>query len=195
MARQYIQRLEEEGICCLSNFIPNAYCGSEFIEQVTTTLDGFGLETETRVSRTRKGKERKMKQRKNVQKIRYAFNKASKRSQKYKDYFDPGQETESRLLGLDDLVSRPWTSPFVTLLNPEQRSFRAPTTTLAAALEGSSYPGGGIPETYEETIEATLERAHGTSLKRASAGPEDHDVDRALKKVKISVAVGIDLAE
>ncbi|KAH6918332.1 hypothetical protein BKA70DRAFT_1246890 [Coprinopsis sp. MPI-PUGE-AT-0042] len=162
MARQYIQRLEEE----------------EFIEQVTTTLDGFGFETETRVSKARKGKERKAKQRKNVQKIRYAFNKASKRGQKYKDYFNPEQGTESRLLGLDDL-----------------RTFRVSTTTLAAVLQTPVDPLSDLPETYEQTLEATLEQASGANLKRASAGPEDEDMDRPMKKVKISVAAGIDLAE
>ena len=70
---------------------------------LTTTLDEFGMTIETRGNKT-KGKDKKIRARKNVQKTRYAFNKQIKSQQKYKDYFTPEQEVESRMLGLDDYV-------------------------------------------------------------------------------------------
>jgi meiosis-specific protein HOP1 len=42
--------------------------------------------------------------RKNLQKTKYVFNKSSKRTPVYHDYFNPDQVVENRMLGLSDLV-------------------------------------------------------------------------------------------
>lgn len=76
---------------------------------MTKEVDDFGLET---IVRGKKGKSkinagpktRQSQRRKTLQKPRYVFVKASTNNQAYKDYFDPNQEVEKRLLGLSDLV-------------------------------------------------------------------------------------------
>ena len=98
LARQLLKHLEEEG----------------FVKAVMTTVDEFGTTIEAKSKNTR-GKDKKGKGKKNVQKTRYAFNKQIKNTKKYKDYFTPEQEVESRMLGLDDYVSIAQGLPYASL--------------------------------------------------------------------------------
>ncbi|RXW20515.1 hypothetical protein EST38_g5322 [Candolleomyces aberdarensis] len=150
LARQLLKQLQEE----------------EFIQLLTTTLDQFGMTIETRGTKA-KGKDKKARARKSVQKTRYAFNKQIKSQQKYKDYFTPEQEVESKMLGLDDYRK----------FRNENDQYIAPRQPLAET------------QTQEET---QLQTIREPIQKRV---PESDDMERPLKKMKISVALGIDLAE
>jgi meiosis-specific protein HOP1 len=106
VARQLFKRLENEGE--LSQFVLRQLIitMSGFVATETKTTDEVGfLETSTRAVKGKsKAKGKQANQRKNLQKTKYLFNKASKRTSAYKDYFNPDQVVENRLLGLSDLV-------------------------------------------------------------------------------------------
>lgn len=78
----------------------------DFIVEHETVVDDIGF-TESR-ARNGKGKGKvKGKQTKtwrNVQKAKYVFNRQSKHTKEYSDYFDPSHEAESRLIGLPQSV-------------------------------------------------------------------------------------------
>ncbi|KAJ2929981.1 hypothetical protein H1R20_g7105, partial [Candolleomyces eurysporus] len=150
LARQLLKQLQEEG----------------FIQLLTTTIDQFGMTIETRGTKT-KGKDKKTRARKNVQKTRYGFNKNLKSQQKYRDYFTPEQEVESRMLGLDDYRK----------FRTENDRRIAPRQPLAET------------QTQEETQIQTIREP---IQKRV---PDSDDMERPSKKMKISLALGIDLAE
>ena len=64
------------------------------------------METNTRASKSKnkKGSKSKQARRKTMQKSRYIFVREIKKTQEYKDYFNPNPEVEKRILGLDDLA-------------------------------------------------------------------------------------------
>src|ERR1700722_6497773 len=99
--------------------------GVGFIATETSTTDDLGLlEIRTKVVKGKtKTKGKHANPRKNLQKANYLFNKSSKRTPAYKDYFNPDHATENRMLGLSDLVGglRSSFSPFLSNLLGDRR--------------------------------------------------------------------------
>lgn len=173
LARQLVERLESEG----------------FLSKQMTTIDNLGLTTEihTRsVKNKGKGKQKQPKQRKpNIQKPRYAFNHSMKATSTYLDYFNPDQEIENRMLGVANLAG------LMSMDNqPLQKGFVGPASQACSELERAN-------ET--QTQEATQIPEFPTEQVRHKRGgdvlTEPDILTRPTKKLKISVAVGIDLAE
>lgn len=169
LARQLIKKLEED----------------DFIHALTTTIDEFGLTVETRLKS--KGKDKKSRSRKNVQKTRFAFNKQIKSQQKYKDYFTPEQKVESRMLGMDDLRKQNNKIPSTSESHLRPAVSRA-VQNAAQANQIDIF--AGETQTQDETQMIQVPRED--SQKRNSAAAE---LERPSKKLKISLALGIDLAE
>ncbi|KAF8891245.1 HORMA domain-containing protein [Infundibulicybe gibba] len=93
LARHLFKRLELEG--------------SGFIVEHATILDDSGLigVHPRSAKEKRKSKVKQQKARKNVQKPHYNFNRLSRETAKYAEYFNPDYEVESRLLGVSTLVT------------------------------------------------------------------------------------------
>ncbi|KAE9398986.1 DNA-binding protein [Gymnopus androsaceus JB14] len=169
-ARQLMKRLETEG----------------FISEETTITDELGLmQTQTR-SKSVKGKGKgkaKTKPRRGL-KQKFVFNWRSIRTQEYKDYFDPSDEVQNRLLGI-----------------PQTRASlkaRKAAPMLPPSLPPSDPPQPS-PEPFPQTQSAQTQSQtqddpefFAMNLKRPA---DTGDSPRPRKKVKISIAHGVDLAE
>jgi hypothetical protein len=112
-----------------------------FIAIETKTTDDLGLfETHSRVVKGKtKAKGKQANHRKNLQKTKYVFNKSSKRTPAYKDYFNPDHTVENRMLGLSNLVGR---LKFVCLFTSIFLDSRRPASNLSRRIltHSSSLP-------------------------------------------------------
>ncbi|KAJ7461584.1 HORMA domain-containing protein [Mycena latifolia] len=88
LARQLFKRLENEG----------------FIVEQSTEIDDLGFAQAGSKRGKSKTKGKQPRQRKNVQKSKYAFNRASLSTIEYSDYFNPDHRVENRLLDLPQTV-------------------------------------------------------------------------------------------
>lgn len=181
MGAQQIKRLEEESeqfYFKISFYSDNLSC-LEFILKETTTLDDIG---NSKLNKN-KGKASKAgRPRRNLQKSRYVFNFSVQSKPQYMDYFKPDDRVvENRLLGISDMVyifvSILYAIWHVTQLKSKYSKQNTPTTTNIET------------QTQEET------QPSGPS---GDGGPKrlilEH-VDRPSKRMKISVAAAVDLAE
>ncbi|KAF9027024.1 hypothetical protein BDZ89DRAFT_1134452 [Hymenopellis radicata] len=134
-----------------------------FIVEQELVVDDIGFaETRARGKGKVKGKGKQTKARRNMQKSRYVFNYQMKQSKEYADYFNPSQDAESCLLGLNqhNPVSRP--------------------------------PKAVLPDVAQDTqTQDDYETQAPVDLKRSRAD----DGSRAKKKIKVSIAPAVDLAE
>ncbi|KAJ3513750.1 hypothetical protein NLJ89_g2778 [Agrocybe chaxingu] len=140
----------------------------DFISKESTTLDDMGL-TVTARGKTTRGKGKAKQPRKNMQKSRFVFNHSLETTAQYLDYFKPNdQDIEKRLLGVADLIK------------PRQK----PAKNI-------------MPETQTQEETQVAMNNHDTRSKRtvSQAADETQDAERPSKKVKISVATPVDLAE
>ncbi|KAF5373758.1 hypothetical protein D9758_000931 [Tetrapyrgos nigripes] len=167
LARQLWKRLETE----------------EFIVEQVTTIDDIGFK-ESRSRTKTKGKGKQTKQRRNIQKQTYIFNRNSKKTKKYADYFNPDPEVEGRLLGV------PQTKAMVKARNLPAVP-QAPLPDLPSVSSAASFPQ---TQTVADTSQTQDDTQMIADLKRPG-GPCGDDDPRPKKKVKISVATPIDLAE
>ncbi|TFK30204.1 DNA-binding protein [Coprinopsis marcescibilis] len=189
LPRQLILRLEEDGMQPIRASFLGTELPAEFIQEVSTTIDEFGMTAESRTTNRRKVRDRKAKQRKNVQKSRYAFNKQIRGEQRYKDYFNPDQEVESRLLGLDDLRSFRNEKIVSTFNNRARGSLAKTVVGIQTQLDIDS-------QTQDADMDTDVVPEQD-SQKRERSGPVEDGLveDRPMKRLKISLAAGIDLAE
>ncbi|KAF7295596.1 HORMA domain-containing protein [Mycena indigotica] len=171
-AKLLFKRLENEG----------------FIVENTLEMDDLGfLETRSKATKAKsKSKGKQTKQRKNVQKAKYTFNRACLSTSEFKDYFDP--TIESRLLDLPQKVCRffrwRFTSYPVILQKADIKA--RPLTTIID--ESQTQDDTQMPNAE------TLNTARPSILsKRAHTDSSDSAPRR--KKVKISIAAAVDLAE
>lgn len=74
-----------------------------FIQEHVEEIDELGI-IKTRLKKKNVAKQTK--RRNNMQKSQYRFNKAIVNTPKYRNYFDPSLQTENRLLGIGEMVSR-----------------------------------------------------------------------------------------
>ncbi|KAK7038157.1 HORMA domain-containing protein [Favolaschia claudopus] len=173
LARQLFKRLENEG----------------FIVEQMTEIDDLGLTQ--RVTRGKsKAKGKQPKQRKNVQKTRYTFNRASLSTTEYSDYFDPA--AESRLLDLpqtkSNVKSRPAVQADTSHTTPAQHPPSLPPMTTLAPEETQTQTEA---QTQADTQFDPMDIVPPQNNKRQLS----NDGPRPKKKVKISLAPPVDLAE
>ncbi|KAG9226586.1 hypothetical protein CCMSSC00406_0006189 [Pleurotus cornucopiae] len=172
-----------------SDFIKAMQCGTmeghrlfkrlkdeDIMTQKITTVDDLGLvETTTRSLRSGKGKAGgKQNKRKPIQKPRFALNRPFLTTKEYANYFSPDSKVERELLNIPQLVQ------------DGRASARARLNTPLGTNE--------TRDTGSQTQEApplTINTGAG-DLKRNHAGQQN---GRPSKKVKISLATGVDLAE
>lgn len=85
-----------------------------FVLQHSTVLDDLGLpETHVRNPRDKgKGRTKPPKGRKNFQKAKFVFNRSSKSTVEYMNYFNPDPQVEAQLLGFSSLVRESCPSPY-----------------------------------------------------------------------------------
>ncbi|KAF8163511.1 hypothetical protein B0H34DRAFT_695693 [Crassisporium funariophilum] len=144
-----------------------------FVSEDFKALDKLNLADRGPVKGKGKGKGKPMTARRaNLRKTRYVFNQEIKSRPQYLDYFRPNdQEVENRLLALSDMDS--------------------PNTSKAAIIPVHAH---GETQTQEETQAVdTLFIDH--RLKRAGLHDDADPSTRPQKKMKMSVAAGVDLAE
>ncbi|KAF8637324.1 hypothetical protein AX17_002826 [Amanita inopinata Kibby_2008] len=151
-----------------------------FIYDQSTTTDGLSLaQTNARCTRNKGKVKSKAVKKKTVHKSTYVFNKTIKASPVYMDYFDPSHDVEARLMGLSELKTS-----WATDGTPKDIRMNTSTTlTKTCNLETAS-------QTQEET-----QIVHLANLNLVEAQKRSSDTERPRKKVKISVAAGVDLAE
>lgn len=153
-----------------------------FIIEHETVVNDIGL-TES-LARNGKGKGKtkgkQTKTRRNVQKAKYVFNRQSKHSKEYSDYFDPSHEAESRLLGLLQTKSSARSRPDLSTIKPQITPL-PPAKVLV-----------NDTQTQDDLdTQTALPSLSADKLKRSTL---DED-SRPRKRVKVSVAPGVDLAE
>ncbi|KAJ7735275.1 HORMA domain-containing protein [Mycena maculata] len=182
LARQLFKRLESEG----------------FIVEQSTEIDEIGF-AQTRSKSKSKTKGKQPKQRKNVQKSKYAFNRASLSSSEYLDYFNPDPRVENRLLDLPqtkaNVKSRP-NAPAADAPAP------APDTSANHASLPSLPPVTIMPQGTQTQDDETQYTQEMDILPTPPPPPPLHnkrplsnDGARPKKKVKISIVPAVDLAE
>ncbi|KAF4608196.1 DNA binding protein [Pleurotus pulmonarius] len=144
--------------------------------QKIITVDELGLvETTTRSLRSGKGKARgKQNTRKPIQKPRFTFNRAFLTTTEYANYFSPDSKVERTLLNIPQLVQDGRVSTRARLNTPLGTNETLDT-------------GSQTQEAPPLTI-----NTGGGDLKRNHAVQQN---GRPSKKVKISLATGVDLAE
>ncbi|KAJ6531600.1 HORMA domain-containing protein [Mycena vulgaris] len=173
LARQLFKRLENEG----------------FIVEQSMEIDDLGFAQAGSKRGKSKTKGKQTKQRKNVQKSKYAFNRASLSTVEYSDYFNPDPRVENRLLDLPQTVHAHRRRAFQKA-NVKSRP-NAPAADMPAA--PSLPPMTTLPQetqTQDETQPMNIPPAPLHNKR-----PLSNDGTRPKKKVKISVAPAVDLAE
>ncbi|KAK0463577.1 HORMA domain-containing protein [Desarmillaria tabescens] len=153
-----------------------------FIIEHETVVDDIGF-TESRARNGKgkgKAKGKQTKTRRNVQKAKYVFNRQSKHTKEYSDYFDPSLEAESRLLGLPQKK-----------LSAKPRPGMSTSKTQLAPLPPAKILVNDTQTQDDIETQTALPSVSADKLKRTKL---DED-SRPRKRVKVSVAPGIDLAE
>jgi meiosis-specific protein len=177
-----------------------------FISEQSITINDIGFaETRSRSYKGNKSKGKPGKSRKNVQKAKYRFNRAMLSSVEYSNYFNPDSEVEGRILGLPELVR----DPVACLIRLTVRIQKARLKTLrqppVSAFSGVStlQPPQKYTESHAQLDTQTQDESQflaALSLsdvdpKRSHTPPDVDDARRPKKKVKVSVAHAVDLAE
>ena len=127
-----------------------------------------------------------------VQKPVFAFNRAIKSSQAYLDYFNPDPDVESRLMGLADLVCLSIVNTSKISRTFTQKTISAPYIIRDNAVAACAQPPAMDVDDDSQTQEETqLAAMVGLSFDERC----DDGVDRPRKRIKISVTMGVDLAE
>ncbi|KAG5638989.1 hypothetical protein H0H81_008210 [Sphagnurus paluster] len=169
--RQLFKRLETEG----------------FIVGQSTALDDLGFPTVH--DKTKKSKAQQPKNRKNVQRTKFMFNRAVLQTTQYQDYFDPDPQVEARIIGISELTAH--------LKSHHHASGVDHSRKHAEISVGERRQVVDETQTQAETqsvIPLVYEHALGMKRKNTMECPPDVTPKRK-KKVKISIAHGLDLAE
>ncbi|KAJ7633058.1 HORMA domain-containing protein [Roridomyces roridus] len=169
LARQLFKRLENEG----------------FIVELSTEIDDIGF-PQTRgkaVNGKSKTKGKQPKQRKNVQKTKYAFNRASLKTAEYEAYFNPDPSVENRLLDLPQTKA--------TLKSRQTQTALPPVPDQAHDNDTSMAPPPLPMMMMDDGSQTQDESQAVVHLKR----PLSNDGERPKKKIKISLVHGVDLAD
>ena len=158
-----------------------------FISDQCTVVDEFDLTGRNTRNKTKTNA--KAAKKKKVQKPIFAFNRAIKSSQVYLDYFNPDPEVESRLMALADLVSLSIVLKLYLSCTFTQKTNSTSYIDRDNAVTARAYAhADDDSQTQEETQLAAM--ADLTFDER-----RDDGVDRPRKRIKISVTMGVDLAE
>ncbi|KIM48812.1 hypothetical protein M413DRAFT_86715 [Hebeloma cylindrosporum] len=151
----------------------------EFVLQESVALDDMGLLVTTRTKKNKtKGKEasKHPKTRKNMQKVQYVFNYEIEEKPQYLENFMPNdQAVETRLIGLAEMTQ-------LGKLSRTPRNAHEETQTQ----EDTQYPAIRMGNAGSESAKRVLPQNE--------LNP-DSELARPLKKIKMSVALGVDLAE
>ncbi|KAF7792377.1 hypothetical protein EIP86_003414 [Pleurotus ostreatoroseus] len=185
-----------------------------FIALESKEQDDLGImETNTRASKSKnkKGSKSKQARRKTMQKSRYIFVREIKKTQEYKDYFNPNPEVEKRILGLDDLAC--YFKP--TKKSNHNHASKARNTVTDSAEVVPETPSFSQHDDVEMVIPApdpidgsqtqaetqlmleTQEEdmdVDDSELKRKTTDSSDDD-GRKTKKIKISIGPAVDLGD
>ncbi|KAJ7811429.1 HORMA domain-containing protein [Mycena olivaceomarginata] len=182
LARQLFKRLENEG----------------FIVEQSTELDDLGF-AQVR-SKAAKGKSKtKSKQRKNVQKAKFIFNRASIATTEYSDYFNPDHSVESRLLGLPQTKANVKARPTVPV--PAAGASSSTSAPVLPSLPPMATLSTEEIQTQTQTQIQTQEDTQPDPMDFLPPPAQNNkrqlsdDGARPKKKIKISIAPAVDLAE
>jgi len=133
----------------------------------------------------------KTKQRKNMQKTRYVFNRDILSKDVYLNYFRPAdEETEKRMLGVLEMVCN-------SLLYRSELNINVSRFIQAELNKAARRPQANSNLSAETHTQGESQDVDTSSLKRPAPWSENDapDTSRPKKKVKMSLAVGVDLAE
>ena len=196
---EMLKRLEAEGGLDTLQiyFTLMVLLASAFVLEESTVLDDMGLSMTIHQKKGKnvKGKgttNKSTKPRKNMQKSRYVFNKEVLSKAQYLDNFKPDdQDVESRLLGISEMASSLFLghrlSLKLALQTKEMRSIRYTAGLIDPIME---------TQTQDETQDLLIGR--GPVLQKRPTphdDPDASDTSRNTKRVKMSLAIGVDLAE
>ncbi|KAJ7137828.1 HORMA domain-containing protein [Mycena epipterygia] len=175
LARQLFKRLENEG----------------FIVEQSMEINDLGFAQaalKTRGKSKTKGKQPK--QRKNVQKSKYVFNRSSLTTTEYSDYFNPDHRVESRLLDLPQTKANVKSRP-----NAPATADTSDVPAMHSLPPMETLPQETQTQTQEDTQPIDTPPADIPPAPLHNKRPLSNDGARPKKKVKISMAPAVDLAE
>jgi meiosis-specific protein len=174
------------------------------LEQSTATNELGFPETRSRSIKGNKSKGRQGKNRKNVQKAKYRFNRATLSSIEYSNYFNPDSDVEGRILGLPELVCSRVLCPIgltVRIQKARLKSLRQPPAPPVSDVS-TFQPAQKCTELTQAETQTQDESQLLASLSLSDIAPKRlhtpsgiDDTGRPKKKVKVSVAHAVDLAE
>jgi hypothetical protein len=164
-----------------------------FISNQSTVVDDFDLTgTSARNTRNKTKAKTKVSKKKRVQKPVFVFNHAIKSSRAYLDYFNPDPDVESLLMGLSDLVclSFPlWSCLSCKVMQKtSSKSYIDRNNTIVPCAQSRPAHADDDSQTQEETQLAAMANLSFEERR-------DDDLDHPRKRIKISVTMGVDLAE
>ncbi|KAF5389023.1 hypothetical protein D9757_005083 [Collybiopsis confluens] len=172
--RQLIKRLETEG----------------FIAEETDGETHLQIRSKGTRGRGGKGKAKQTKTRRGLQKQKFVFSLQAIHTQEYEDYFDPTPDVEYRLLGVPQTKS--------SLKARKAASTVPPPPQVMSPELGGTFPQTQSIRTQSQTqndMDANFYSIQGQGLKRSADSQGHEGSPGPKKKVKISIARGIDLAE
>ncbi|KAG6330851.1 hypothetical protein ID866_8238 [Astraeus odoratus] len=156
-------------------------------ESVITDALGSTREITKKGKKPTRGKARKTQ--KELQRTRYVFLPASKKSKAYHDYFNPDPLVENRLMGLANEVINKSRMEDHKLCVHERPPDDRPSNGI------SSSPGlvkdSQTQETTHNVLMLAIARQTEATLKRKS----ESNIDKPIKKTKISIGTAVDLCD
>lgn len=170
----------------------------------STTIDDHGFpETRSRSLKGNKSKGKQGKNRKNVQKAKYKFNRAALSSVEYSNYFNPNSDVEGHILGLPELVCDHVVCLNGLTVHIQKARFKTLRQPLVSTISDVQPPQKCTKQAQGETQTQTQDESQllaSLSLsdiapKRLHTLPDVDDTRRPQKRVKVSVAHAVDLAE
>jgi hypothetical protein len=170
-----------------------------FISEQLTTINDLGVpETRLRPVKGNKSKGKQGKNRKNVQKAKYKFNRVVVSSVEYSNYFNPDSDVEGRIVGLLDKVRDHVLCPVVLTVHLQKAHLKSLRQAGVPTLQPSrtcSELAQAETQTQDETQLLASLSLSDIGLKQSHALPDVEDDTRPKKRIKVSVAHGVDLAE
>ncbi|KAI6045573.1 hypothetical protein EDC04DRAFT_2633822 [Pisolithus marmoratus] len=160
-----------------------------FIATESAINDGLGSTRDIAKKTKKQARSKARKTQKELQRTKFVFLHASKRSEAYHDYFNPDPAVENRLMGLTDKIRMDSSRKGGSKL-PEVLASRQPPMDEAPR-ETTQSDDSQTQEASQNVLMLAIARQTETTLKRKV---ESH-TDKPTKKIKISIGTAVDLCD
>lgn len=160
-----------------------------FIATESAVNDSLGSTRDIAKKTKKQTRSKARKTQKELQRTKFVFLRASKRSKAYHDYFNPDPAVENRLMGLTNKIRTSSSMKGKSKLPELLTSRQSPMDEVpreAAQLDDSQ-----TQEASQNVLMLAIARQTEAPLKRKVCS----DTDKPTKKIKISIGTAVDLCD